>query len=102
MRLPRWLRRPTLIVYQRPLSESELNAALAVSKDDPQWRAVLQLIITAEENANSNAAANVHPPTVMAGYVGGADHLRMLREELINRREEGIDELGARVRMKGA
>jgi len=97
----RWLRQRTPIVYQKPLSEQELNAALAVSESDPQWRAVLQLIVTAEENANVNAAANMDPATVLAGYVGGADHLRMLREELLNRREEGLDQLGARVRMKG-
>jgi hypothetical protein len=78
------------------LTEPQINAALAVAEDTPLWRAVMQLIATAEENANQNAQDSMDPPTVMAGYVGGASHLRMLRDELTQRREEGIKELGER------
>ena len=78
------------------LSEAQLNAALAVGEDNPMWKAVLQLIATAEENANRNAQDSLDPPTVLAGYVGGASHLRMLRDDLIDRREQGIKELGER------
>jgi len=81
---------------ERVLSEAQLNAALAVAKDHPLWLAVHQLVITAEDNANRNAQDNMDPPNVMAGYVGGASHLRMLRDELTDRREQGIKELGER------
>lgn len=85
-----------VLVHNRVLSEAQINAALAVAEDHPLWLAVQQLIITAEDNANRNAQDNMDPPSVMAGYVGGASHLRMLRDELTDRREQGIKELGER------
>lgn len=90
-------RKPQIVVFEQPpLSEPQINAALAVALDHPMWRAVHQLITTAEDNANRNAQDSMDPPCVMAGYVGGASHLRMLRDELIDRREQGIKELGER------
>ena len=78
------------ITKPRTFSEVELNLALAAIADEhPLWRAVHQLIDTAEDNAIEQAGANMDPPTVLAGYVGGAGHLRMLREELYSRREIG-------------
>ena len=85
--------RPKTIVVVKPalaLSEAQLNTALAVGSDTPLWRALLQLIDTAVENANDNASAPDVSWMQMAGYVGGAAHLRMLREELVNRRENGL------------
>jgi hypothetical protein len=38
------------------------------------------------------------PATLMAGYVGGAAHLKMLRDELYSRREDGIKLMGGEVR----
>jgi hypothetical protein len=82
------------VVKPRAFSESDLNIALAAAADEhPIWRAVHQLIDVAEENANENAAASMDPPTVLAGYVGGAGHLRMLREELFNRRALGMEQI---------
>jgi hypothetical protein len=90
-------RKPTLVIQENePLSEAQINASLAVAPDDSMWVAVLQLINTAEANANRNAQDGMDPPTVLAGYVGGAAHLRMLRDELIDRRQDGIRELGER------
>ena len=76
------------------LSENELNAALAVPKENTLWRALHQLIDTAEENAHENASASIDVPTGLAGYVGGAAHLRMLRDDLLSRREDGIKLIG--------
>ena len=78
----------------KELSENELNAALAVPKENTLWRALHQLIDTAEENAHEQAWANMDPPVILAGYVGGAAHLKMLREELLSRREDGIKLVG--------
>ena len=86
-----------VIERQRALTESELNAALAVSHDEPLWRAIHQLIDVGETNAHENAAANVHDHGECAGYVGGGAHLRMLRDELFNRRSIGIEQLGQRM-----
>jgi hypothetical protein len=81
----------------KELTENELNAALAVPKDDRLWRALHQLIDTAEANAHENAWASMDPPVLLAGYVGGAAHLKMLREELLSRREDGIKLMGGEV-----
>jgi hypothetical protein len=81
----------------KELSEADLNAALAVPMDDRLWRALHQLIDTAEANAHENANANMDVPTVLAGYVGGAAHLKMLREELLSRREDGIKLIGGEI-----
>jgi hypothetical protein len=81
----------------KELTENELNAALAVAKEDRLWRALHQLIDTAEENAHENAWANMDPAGILAGYVGGAAHLKMLREELVSRREDGIKLIGGEV-----
>lgn len=96
--------KPTIkiVVARLPeLTEEKLDLALASLTDESgPWRAIHQLIDTAEENANANAADDMAEPTVMAGYVGGAQHLRMLREELNNRRENGLRLLGIREKRK--
>jgi hypothetical protein len=81
----------------KELTEEELNAAFAVAKDDRLWIALHQLIDTAEANAHENAWANMDPPAILAGYVGGAAHLKMLREELLSRREDGIKLIGGEI-----
>lgn len=81
----------------RELSENELDVALAVPQDNRLWMALHQLIKTAMDNATDNAAVNMDPPTVMAGYVGGHEHLKMLRDDLISRRENGLLLLGGNV-----
>lgn len=75
----------------RELSERQLNAACALGESSqlPLWKAIHQLLDTAEENANENAAANMDPPGLLAGYVGGAAQLRLLREDLYRRLENG-------------
>lgn len=78
----------------RAFKESDLNIALAAAGDEhPIWRAVHQLIDVAEDNAIENAGANMDPHGMLAGYVGGASHLRMLREELHNRRALGLEQI---------
>ena len=81
----------------KELTEAELNVALAVGTDDRLWRAVHQLIDTAEANAHENAWASMDPPTILAGYVGGGAHLKMLRDELLSRREDGIKLIGGEI-----
>src|SRR5215475_991654 len=92
-----FLNRTIRIESGKELTENELNAALAVSTEDRLWRALHQLIDTAEANAHENAWASMDPATLMAGYVGGAAHLKMLREELLSRREDGIKMIGGKV-----
>jgi len=89
-----WPRRRIRIETGKELTEEELDTALAVDQSDPLWRALHQLIDVAMENAQENANANMDPATVMAGYVGGGAHLKMLRDELISRREAGIKMIG--------
>lgn len=82
----------TIVVRKyRELTERELNLACALGETSQLvlWKAIHQLIDTAEENANENASANMDPPGLLAGYVGGAAQLRLLREDLYRRLELG-------------
>jgi len=92
-----WQIKRIVLEHPRPLSESDLNAALAVAHENPVWRAVHQLIDTAIDNALENAIGAQGDNAQLNGYVGGTAHLRMLREELYNRRALGIEQLGVRV-----
>jgi len=92
-----WFPRKIRVEKGKPLDENELNTALAVPLDDRLWSALHQLIDTAEENAHENAWANMDPPGILAGYVGGAAHLKMLRDELYSRREDGIKLIGGEI-----
>lgn len=81
-------------VKYRDLKEREINAAFAsLEPTHPAWLAFHQLIETARENALENADQNMDPPTILAGYVGGAAHLKMLRDDLNIRREAGLAQL---------
>jgi hypothetical protein len=88
-----WFKKTTVVRRRQDeeLSERELNLACALGETSQLilWKAVHQLIDTAEENANENAAANMDPPALMAGYVGGAAQLRLLREDLYARLAQG-------------
>ena len=73
------------------LEEREINTAFAnLEPTHPAWLAFHQLIETARENAMENADQNMDPPTILAGYVGGAAHLKLLRDDLNGRRELGL------------
>lgn len=91
MDLSLWPKKTIEVKKQRELSERELNAACALGETSqlPLWKAIHQLIDTAEENANELAAANMDPPGLLAGYVGGAAQLRLLRADLYARRDLG-------------
>jgi hypothetical protein len=84
--------KPKIVVRkQRELNERELNAACAmVDENHPLWLAIHQLIDTARDNALENADQNMDPPGILAGYVGGAAHLKLLKDDLHNRRELGL------------
>jgi hypothetical protein len=91
----RWLLRlpPARIVVVRAkqLPQLELTARLAVADTNPVLEAVRQLIDTAEENAERQSAANIGVSTEkVVGYTAGAEHLRMLRDELAARQAAGL------------
>jgi hypothetical protein len=65
-----------------------------VDEANPIWRALHQLIDTAEANANEEAAEQIGEPYQTTAYVAGAKHLRVLREELVARRNAGLTLLG--------
>lgn len=80
-------------IKYRELEERQINAALAnLDPVNPAWLAVHQLIETARENALENADQNMDPPGILAGYVGGAAHLKMLKDDLNHRRELGLQQ----------
>ena len=84
--------RVRLIVRATAMSEQEINHALAMaSEETPLYRAFMQLIETARENSTRNAGAAADNPTKMAGYVGGGEHLLMLRDDVMDRREMELE-----------
>jgi hypothetical protein len=97
-----WPNKRVLVRKQKELTERELNLACALSETSQAmlWKAIHQLIDTAEENAHENAAANMDPPGLLAGYVGGAAQLRLLREDLYRRLELGKKEREERGELK--
>lgn len=62
----------------------ELTQALGVHLEHPVLRAILQLIDTAEDNANRAAADD---PRQRDKYIGGAEQMRLLRDDILARRE---------------
>jgi predicted DNA-binding protein len=87
----------TIVVRKaEELDERELNLACAMGETSQAflWKAVHQLIDTLEENAIADAAANMDPPGLLAGYVGGAAQVRLLREDLYRRQALGKIERG--------
>ncbi len=90
----KWFVRQIRVVVRKqpPLKEEMIDLAMALKEESLVWRALHQLIDTAEENANENAAMFL---VEQREYVGGAKHLRMLREELVRRRDRGIAIMGA-------
>ena len=81
-------------VKHDPKVSDRLDLALAEAAGKEALWAVHKLIDNSEAIANENAADDMHDSTVMAGYVGGAQHLRALRDELNSRRENGLRLLG--------
>lgn len=78
--------RPVRIVFDGELSEEELDKAFAGTLKHPIIRAFVQLLDTAEDDANRKAAEE---PENREMYVGGAARLRLLLDEIAIRHERG-------------
>ncbi len=68
------------------LSDLELDDIFSVTLEHRMLRAILQILDTAEDNANRNAATD---PANREGYVGGAAQLRLVMDDLLSRQERG-------------
>jgi hypothetical protein len=85
-------RRRILIVRPKRFDEDQLNRVFAVEETHEMFQALLQLLETAKENAHDNAAAELkgNNPLLVAGYTGGAQHIDMVREDIVARRQLGL------------
>lgn len=80
-----WLRPYRVIVLDAPaMPEKELAGAFAYALDEPRMRATLQLINDLERDAINAAHENVGNAPVCANYLGGAEHLGMLRDTILD------------------
>jgi hypothetical protein len=70
-----------------PLSEKELNRIFAVPVTHPMFRAILELIDDAEADANEKAAEEPHNREM---HVGTAAQMRLLKGEVVRRRENAV------------
>lgn len=85
-------RRRIVFARAQPLDEDQLNRVFAVPEKHEMFQALLQLLETAKQNAHDNAAQELkyNNPLLIAGYTGGAQHIEMVRDDIISRREIGL------------
>lgn len=89
-------RRAALIVpLKRPkeMSELELTSAFAVHEGHKLYRAVLQLLETAEDNAHKESEEFIDQPNRVFACIGQARMCAVLRKDFAARRELGLPAL---------
>ena len=75
----------TRVEYGRRLTEREVREALNVPLENPVLRACLQLLADHEQQANENAANDVHLGSeVTAMHIGGGKYLRAQRDMILH------------------
>ncbi len=78
------------IVQQPPVEPAAMAGAFAVPEDQVQWRAMLQVLDELEREAILGAQRSLGNHGVSAGFIGGAEWLRVARDRFVNLREEAI------------
>lgn len=79
-----WFRPYRVIVLDSPpLPEKELAGAFAYALDETRMRAILQLIGDLEQEALSAAHERAGNSLLCANCLGGAEHLAMLRDQIL-------------------
>jgi hypothetical protein len=86
-------RRKVVILDKPPLSEDELAGAFAITESDVRFRAIMQVIGSLEREATEAAQIAVASPGISASSNGGALHLSMLRDRIIELQQKGFGKL---------
>ena len=76
-----WLKPRVILRSIATIKEEELQNQIK-SLSSMQYGVILQMIDQLELEANDGAAASVGNPAICASCVGGAEHMRMLKERL--------------------
>jgi hypothetical protein len=80
------------ILTKEPLSDSEINMALAFGEDEPAWRALVQLFEKAKADCIETAADNIQVSNnSVVSEICGWDHLDAFQRELFDRRQKGLN-----------
>jgi len=77
-------------VEQQPVEPAAMAAAFAVPEDQVQWRAMLQVLDELEREAIMGAQRSLGNHGVSAGFIGGAEWLRVARDRFVALREAAI------------
>ncbi len=73
-----------------PVEPAMMAAAFAVPEDQVQWRATLQVLDELEREAIMGAQRSLGNHGVSAGFIGGAEWLRVARDRFVALREEAV------------
>lgn len=85
---------PRCIILESPrLKEEELAGQFAVPLTDKRLRAILQVIGELEQLANDGARKSVGNHGMTASCTGGAEHLSMLRDRILELQRQGFGQL---------
>jgi hypothetical protein len=87
-----WQKR-TIVLDQPLLSDKELAGAFAVTDSTVWFRAIMQVIGELERDANWAAQTTVASPGMSASSNGGALHLGMLRDKIVELQQKGFGKL---------
>jgi hypothetical protein len=85
--------RHVVVVAAPQLTEDELTAACRVADTNPLWCAVHQLIDRLEYNCQQKQWIYLENNSRLLGYIGGAEHLEQLRDDLVARRDASLGTL---------
>lgn len=89
-----WFRPYRVIILDKPpLPDSELAGAFGYALDEIRMRALLQIIGDLEKDAVAASCENVGNASLCANYLGGAEHLSMLRDQILDLQQKGFGSL---------
>ncbi len=89
----KWIKHRVVILKQPPLSEMEMEAALAgLGEGDPVWVSLMQLLEASKAECMSAAATSVSAGNndSALGQVCAWDNFDIFQRDLIERRDKGL------------
>lgn len=92
-------RRPIIVVRPAQMTPKEMDAAIGgVSVTHPTYRAFMQLLDQAEDEAHDMADKDSYVPRSLEIHTGGAKYVRAMRERVLVMRER-VEKQGPRTKV---
>ncbi len=86
-------RQQVQLLYVKPLTDNEINAALAFGDNDPAWRAIVQLLDKAKEDCvvTASEATSSLQDKVVLSEICGWTVLDNFLKDIVSRRQSGLN-----------